>query len=160
MEDNKKKLEELKIEYNLLGYKLPNFQELLDDFDLLKICEKDSGYLLRDIRKTIIEKLSAYLQLFELIINPISPQLFIINLAKQFNEEDKKLIKQIYYEISKLNLFSIKLDTIYIEEKEAEFVKTSFEKWSNLKKQIYDLLDKVDFQNEKTNLGNNSNYFG
>ena len=80
MEDNKKKLEELKIEYNLLGYKLPNFQELLDDFDLLKICEKDSGYLLRDIRKTIIEKLSAYLQLFELIINPISPQLFIINL--------------------------------------------------------------------------------
>lgn len=160
MDDNKKKLEELKIEYNLFKYHLPSFQSLLDDFDLLKVCEKDSGYLLRDIRKTIIEKLNAYLQLFELFLNPISPPLFIISLAKSFNNEDKQLIKQMYNEISKLNLLSMKLDTIYNEEKEAEFIRVSFEKWSSLKKQIYDLLDKIDFETEKSDLSNNSNYFG
>jgi hypothetical protein len=65
-----------------------------------------------------------------------------------------------YNEISKLNLLSLKLDTIYNEEKEAEFIKNSYEKWSFLKKQIYDLLDKINFENEKSNLDNNSNYFG
>lgn len=74
--------------------------------------------------------------------------------------KDKKLIKQMYNEISKLNLLSLKLDTIYNEEKEAEFIKNSYEKWSFLKKQIYDLLDKINFENEKSNLDNNSNYFG
>ncbi|MDD2444797.1 MAG: hypothetical protein PHX15_01515 [Candidatus Nanoarchaeia archaeon] len=160
MEDNKKKLEELRIEYDLFKYNLPSFQSLLDDFDLLKVCEKDSGYLLRDIRRTIVEKLNGYLQLFEFFLNPISPPLFIISLVRYFNNEDKKLIKQMYNEISKLNLLSLKLDTIYNEEKEAEFIKNSYEKWSFLKKQIYDLLDKINFENEKSNLDNNSNYFG
>ena len=140
-------------------YGLPEFKKIAEDFDIEKIAEKESSFLIREVRRAINEKLSAYLHLFETLINPSAPPMFIFSALRGINGEDKEKIKEIYKKISKLQIDVMKLDTIYSEESEVAFVKKSFEEWQELKKTIYNIIEKFDENIGKEDNSKKRSYF-
>ena len=54
----------------------------------------------------------------------------------------------------------MRLDTVYSEQLESEFVNNGFDKWQELKLQILDLLDKIDFDSEDSKTTTKNGYFG
>ncbi len=157
MEDE---LKELKQKYNLVSrkYELPEFDELAEDFDIEKIAEKETSFLLREVRRAINEKIVAYLHLFETFMNPSSAPMFIFSILKNIREEEREKIKEIYQSLAKLQIKVMQLDTIYSEENEAEFIKEAFNNWQIQKKQAHDILEKLDkFESNKED---KRGYFG
>ena len=155
-------IEKLKQDYTKVKEKhnLPEFNRLAEDFDIEKLVEKETSFFLRDIRRAINDKMSSCLHLFETLINPTSPPMFIFSALKNINSEDREKIKKVYKELAKLQFKTLKLDTIYNEEKEAEFVKHCFDVWQGLKKDIFDLLEKFDKEFEQSNNKSKTGYFG
>tara|TARA_Y100000310_G_C20690305_1_gene821770 strand:- start:845 stop:1321 length:477 start_codon:yes stop_codon:yes gene_type:complete len=155
-------LKEIKQEYEKLKqkYKLPEFNQLTEDFDIEKISEKQTSFLLREIRKVISEKLSNYLHLFEAFLNPATPPVFIFTILKNSTEEEKETIKEIYKKLTKLQLITLKLDTIYREKNEAEFIIKANLEWSELKQKSYNLFEKFETKFEEDNNTKKRGYFG
>ena len=63
---------------------LPEFTKLAEDFDIEKIQDKETSFLLREIRRAINEKITAYIHLFENLINPNAPPMFIFSILHSF----------------------------------------------------------------------------
>jgi len=149
-------------EYDELKKKfdLPEWEVLAEDFDVEKICEKETSFFVREIRRAMNEKLSAYLHLFETLINPASPPMFVFSVLRKISNEDKEKIKEIYKKLSKMQLTIMKLDTIYSEENEVAFVKDVFAEWQDLKKQIHKIVEKFDDSFEDDDSASKGRYFG
>lgn len=141
-------------------YGLPEFDSLAEDFDIEKACEKNTSFLLRDIRRTINEKISAYFHLFENFLNPANSSLYVFSLLKNVSEDDRKVIREIYNGISKLQIPSMKADTIYSEKAEADFIILAFNEWQVLKKQIFELMEKFEKGFDDEVSGVSKGYFG
>jgi len=159
MEDELKKFKD---NYNILRkkYSLPEFNELAENFDIEHAIEKETSFVLRDVRKTMAEKITSYMGLFETFKNPAHAPLFIMGILKNAESKDETLMGEIYEKLAKLQLEIIKLDINYSEEKEAEFIKKTSKTWTELKSQIYNLIEKLDkkFLEEKTST--KRGYFG
>jgi len=155
-------IKDLKKDYEKLRrkYALPDFEKFSEDFDIEKILEKESIFLLRDIRRIMNDKLSAYLHLFETLINPSSPPMFIFSILKNIKQEQRKTVKEIYQRLAKIQLEAMKLDTIYDEKKEADFVNNVFKEWQKFKLKINSLLDNFDKKFKQEQNSNNRGYFG
>ncbi len=141
-------------------YELPDFKELSEDFDIEKTIDKESLFLIREIRRTINEKLSAYTHLFETLLNPTATPMFMFSILRGIDEDNKKKIKEVYKKLSKLQIKAIKLDTIYSEQAETEFIENSFNEWQDLKKIIYNIIEKFDENIEEDNSSKERGYFG
>ncbi len=141
-------------------YNLPKFAQLSEDFDIEKVAEKEeTEFLLREIRKAINEKISAYFHLFEMMINPISSQIFIFSLLKNLNEKDTKMVREIYQQLAKLQIKAMQTDIIYKEENEADFISHAFKIWQDLKPKINDIFEKFDKKYNKDDDRNRRGYF-
>lgn len=132
-------------------FNLPKLKDLSEDFEVEKLFEKESDFIIREIRRSITDKISAYLNLFETLINPTSPPMFVFSLLRGLKEEDKPLLREIYKKLSKVQIRAMSLDTIYDEKREAEFVKKTFEEWQELKKQIHEIFLNFEENFEKEN---------
>lgn len=150
----KKTYEKLREKYNL-----PEFEKLSEDFDIEKNIEKESNFILREIRRTISEKISAYLQLFEILINPSAPPMFIFSILRNISKEDKIVIKEIYKTISKMQIEAMRLDVIYKEDAEEKFIKETFDTWQKLKPTIYKLVEEFETNFEEDDASNKKSYF-
>jgi len=160
MEEND--IERLKREYLAIEKKhsLPSFERIQEDFDIEKLSEKEGGFLIRDVRRIIGEKVGAYLHFFETLINPSSPPLFVFSFLKNLSESDKKEIKEIYKELSRMQIKLIRLDTVYNENEESEFVKRAFNDWQKMKKKIVSLVEIFEKEFEKSTVEKGNSYFG
>ena len=145
---------ELKEKYNL-----PKFKKISEDFDIEKVPEKESTFLLREIRRVINEKISAYLHLFETLINPTAPPMFVFSILRNVSQEDKETAKEIYKTLSRTQIEIMKLDTIYSEESEANFVNEIFNTWQKLKLTIYKLIEKFEASLEQDDTSKKRSYF-
>jgi len=134
----------LKEEFDDFEYDLPNFDLLAEDFDIEKVFEKESSFLLREVRKIIVEKLSAYLQLFETFMNPGSSPMFVYNVLRNIDEEGRDLIKGLYKRLSGYQLRAVRLDTVYVEGNEAKFILEAFNDWQKLKHEVYCILERLE----------------
>lgn len=148
----------MKDEYNELPFALPDFNAMCEDFDIEKAFDKDSSYLLREIRKIIMEKLSAYLQLFEMFMNPSSPPMFIFKVLRNVQNGKREEVKEVYEALSKYQLWSVRLDTVYDEKAEAAFVNKAFNEWQHLKTQIYTFIEKLEKAAETKDEGEKRGY--
>ncbi len=155
-------LTSLKEDYSKIEEKfgLPQFQKMMEDFDIEKLLEKEEGLLIRDVRRVVSEKIGAYLHFFETLINPSSPPMFVFAFMKNLSEQNKKEIKAIYRELSKLQIATIKLDTIYDEREELKFIKEAYSVWQNLKKKVYTLVEIFENEFEKNAETKEKSYFG
>ena len=161
-EDCNSPIENLEEEYRELQkkYSLPDFNALNEDFDIERIAEKETDFILKNIRRAINEKLSAYASLFETLTNPQSASMLIFSILKNATSEDKKKIKGIYQELSKLQISIMKLDTIYDEEAEAKFITNANSVWQKSKQEIHNIFEKFEKDFELEGGPKETSYFG
>ena len=121
---------ELKQDYDKLRKErsLPSFDELNYAFDIGKI-ERDSGNLLRDVRKMCSEKISHYLRLLELMLNPSQASPMFLVLLKEVTAQDRKVMDKVFTSFIELEINSYKLDIKSSPEDESAFIKYVYKIW-------------------------------
>lgn len=159
MENDEINIEEL---YNELKQKhnLPEFQKIAEDFDIEKITDKESLFLVREVRRTINEKITAYIHLFETLINPTAPPMFVFSILRNLSTADKDTIKKIYKALSRTQIEVMKLDTIYNEKDEVKFINETFIIWQELKPTIYKLIERFESSFDEDDSSKKRSYFG
>jgi hypothetical protein len=133
-------------------YRLPSFEELNRDFEIEKIQDRETDFLLREVRKGVGEKVGAFLRFFEAVLNPAVAPAFIMSALKNFSSSDKEAIKETYQSLVELELKSIKLDIDYNEKAEAQFILQTVKVWQEIKpnlRVVMDSLSKVNVEGEK-----------
>jgi len=85
-------LENLKEDYKEIQkkYDLPEFERLNEDFQIEKLAEIETDFLVREIRKFMADKFMNYLRFIESILNPVNVQMFVFSIIKSIGEEEKK----------------------------------------------------------------------
>ena len=141
------KLHKLKVQYSSLKkkYKLPEFSKLNEDFEIEKLQEHETDFLLREIRRTMVEKISVVLKFLEIMINPneASPA-FVFAMIKEMKPDMKKSVENMYKELSLVEISSITRDIDYDEKAEAKFIKEHTKKWEATKKDLGLLIKSLD----------------
>ena len=152
---------DLKKEYELLKikYGLPEFELMTQDFDVEKLYDKETLFLAREIRRVINEKITAYTHLFETLINPAGPPMFVFQILKNVSTQDKETMQSIYKTLSKIQLKMMKLDTTYSEKNEIDFINDIFEIWQEVKPKIYSLFESFEKNFENGNISKKQSYF-
>jgi hypothetical protein len=151
--------QEMKKEYLSFKYNLPNFEKLEEDFDLDKISDRNKKFVLLNIRRVMIEKFTNYSQLFEALLNPVSQSRLLLHMLKKIDEEKKIQMKKFCDILIDYQFEAIKLELIYDEKREAKFIISAFEKWENIKKEILEMLDSIDFKAKDSKNNHENNYF-
>ncbi len=136
------KLAQFKKDYAKLRkkYKLPEFRKLNEEFEIERVAEKNTDFLLRGIRGSIERKAESFLKMLEEFINPTFASLASLTLIKSFTDKEKKHIKDGYQNLVGLMLKAAILETDYNEKKEAEFIKEALKMWESTKKGINELM--------------------
>jgi hypothetical protein len=162
--ENKDKtpLEELKEKYFELQkkYSLPEFDGMNKDFGIEKAAEFEGELLIREIRRFIGDRIANYMRLVENLINPVNVPIFVFSMVKVLDEEDKKALSEIYKKLGELEISLVGIDLDFSEEKEAKFIKESFEVWQIIKKDLVKIIEKVKSSKDSKPKKNDKNYFG
>lgn len=155
-------IKRLKENYETLRkkYGLPDFKVLNENFEIENVSIYDTELLLKKIRKQMMEKVYSYLRMFETFLNPSSAPLFILNLIKSFNSEDKELLGKLYKQLGEIEVSSFELEVIYDEKREADFVNKIYTSWMNMSKDILNLTSFIR-KSYNPDIGKqNKSYFG
>ena len=162
MAENKQTLNAVKEEYAILMKKhtLPSFDELNTDFSVEKVVETETDFLIREIRKSLGDKMLGYLRFIESLLNPVNAPMFVFSIVKLLDAEEKKKLSEIYTELAKVEIKFIELDIEFNEKKEAEFITESYVLWQKIKKKLLEIIDKVGKKWDDKSEGNNRGYFG
>ncbi|MDP2628722.1 MAG: hypothetical protein Q8P15_02395 [Nanoarchaeota archaeon] len=162
MKEDKTSLEKLKEKYKEIKKKhgLPSFEDLNKDFGIEKIAEYETDFLIREVRKYIGERSSNYLRFLETILNPVNAPMFVFSFIKLIGSDEKKRLTEIYKELIKEEIKVLELDMEFSEEKEAKFIREYFVFWQKIKKEMLELLVKVNGNWDNKSEGNSKGYFG
>lgn len=155
-------LEDLKKDYAKIQkkYGLPSFEELNEDFQIEKIAESETEILIREVRKFMSEKFSNYFRFVETILHPVNSTMFVFSIVRLIGSEEKSKLTNIYKKLAEAEISLIELDTDFVEEKEADFIKKSYKMWQEIKKDILDVVDVIKKNWDNKLEGNNKDYFG
>ncbi len=155
-------LEEFKKDY--LGiqekYDFPNFEELNQDFQIEKLVDVETDYLVREIRKMVTDKFANYLRFVETFLHPMNTPMFVLSIVKLISVEDKKMLVNIYEKLAKSEMKVVELDLSFSEEKDAKFVKDSYKLWQEIKKDLLMFVKKIEENWDSKPEVNGKNYFG
>jgi hypothetical protein len=156
------KLEELKENYKKIEkeYNLPSFNELNKEFSIEKVSEIETDFLIREIGRVMAEKLSNYLRFVEMILNPVNAPMFIFSLVKSLGEDERRILSNIYKDLTKIELNLIELDVSFSEKKEADFINNSYKTWMNIKKDLLIIIEKIKSSLDNRYENSNKGYFG
>lgn len=155
-------LEDLKKNYKKIQEKhnLPIFEKLNEDFSIEKISEYETDILIREVRKFIAEKFSNYLRFVETILNPVNAPPFIFSVITSINQDDKKILAEIYKKLAKNEVLSIEVDINFSEKIEAEYIKRAYDMWQEIKKDLMKIIEAVKRNWDNKFEANNKSYFG
>lgn len=133
--DHEEDLKKLKEEYKILQqkYKLPSFDELDDEFEIRKI---DTGlFLLKEIRRVILQKLDFSVALIEPILNPSPSSLHSYIETKFFAKQNIEPLFDFYKKV--WHWLHKGISVSYLEEKdEAQWINDVWKAWPEIKKEI------------------------
>jgi len=156
------KLAKLKKDYEKLQnkHKLPDFNRLNEEFEIEKLQERETDFLLRNIRRAMVEKIAVVLRFLEVIVNPTegSAPLYIFSVMKNISSDTKKIVEKVYGTLTAMELNALALDIQYDEKKEVVFINEISKEWSNVKKHLIEITEKLEvvWSHEKSHDG----YFG
>jgi len=139
---------------------LPDFEELNKDFQIEKAAESETDFLIREIRKFVGDKMMNYLKFIESLLNPVNAPMFIFSITKLIDSEEKKKLSEIYNNLLKKEIKFIKLDLEFDEEKEAGFIRESYEFWQEVKKDILKIIENISKKWDNKFEVDNKGYFG
>ena len=155
-------LNELKQRYRKLQekYKLPEFEELNQEFYIEKIAEFETEFLTREVRRFVADKIYNYLRFIETILNPANAPMFIFSVIKSMTLEDKKKFSDIYEKLAEIDLELIRLDVESSEKKDAEFINKVYASWGEIKKELIDVIGRLKNRKNGEEKDRGSGYFG
>ena len=155
-------LEKFKKEYSKLEtkHKLPTFDELNKDFQIEKIAEVESDFLIREIRKAISDKPYTYLRFVETLINPANAPMSVLSLVKTLGSNEKDKLAEVYKKLVRNEAMLIEADIDFSEDKEAKFINETYTMWQEIKKDLLEVLAVVNKSWDNKSETNGKNYFG
>ncbi len=122
-------------QYNLLP-----FEKLNEDFQIEKVSEIETDFVLKEIRENITNKFLNYLRFIESILNPTNSPMFVFAITKTLGTKEREKLTELYKKIAKLEVDLIELDLEYSEKKEAEAIKKYSEMWQEMKKELMGII--------------------
>jgi len=131
---NKMKYEELKNKYNL-----PDLKEIDFEFEI----DKESKFILREIRRKINSKINAYLDILEGIIQPETSSISQMYELNFLSENDKQNALNFYKKLMKISRNSDKIAITLSEEEEAKFINEIYKIWYNIKQEMILIIEKL-----------------
>jgi len=154
-------LEKLKKAFGPLKkkYSLPEFKYLNENFEV-ELVSEDTDTLLKRIRKQIMEKVFWNLRTLETFLNPQSAPIFIFNIIKTLTTKDKEMIGDLYKKLAEYEVEAFRLEAIYNEKAEADFIKSVGKDWKQISEEL-DTLGKSMKENYNLEFKKQSkSYFG
>ncbi len=140
-------------------HKLLGFSKLNALFEVDKI-EHESEYLLRDIRKAIMGKVTEYMKLIEMLLNPTSAPPMFMQFAKHISGDERKLLENIYEKFIKFELNALDIDLEYNESREAEIIRVACNTWVESIPDIRKVLGFMKRNFESSPTKKDRSYFG
>jgi len=136
-------LDKLKEKYKVLQvkYNLPLFEDMNREFQIEKITDFETDFILKEARKYITDKLFGYLRFLESIITPSNAPMFVFAIVKTLGAQERERIMELYKKISKIEVEVIRLDLEYFEQLEAEAVKRYYLFWQEIKKELIEIVE-------------------
>lgn len=155
-------LEGLKEDYKKIQEEngLPNFDKMNEEFNIEKIAETETDFLMREIRKFMADKFMNYLRFVESFLNPVNSPMFVFSIVKSLGAEEKKKLTDVYKRLAKIEMDLVKLDLEFSEEEEADFIKKSYEVWQEIKKEMLIVIEVIKKNWDNKLESNEKNYFG
>ena len=155
-------LERLKTEYLALHnkYGLPSFQKMNEDFYIEKISESETEMLIREVRRTVGERLENYMRLIESLLNPVNVPMFVFSIIKLIGSEEKNKLQEMYKKLIQNEIKFVERDLEFNESKEAAFIRESYELWQEIKKELAKIFEKVEKNWGTKTEESNRGYFG
>ena len=95
---------------------------------------------MRDARKFAIDKISHYVRLIEIMLNPSQASPMFLMLLKEITSKDKKVIEEVFLAFIGLEISSYYLDIESTESTEAELIKQIYSVWVAQKKNLVYLV--------------------
>ncbi len=140
-------------------HELPDLELMYRDFDVGRISDREPTLLAREIRRVMNEKMTGYLQLFEALINPNGPPMFIFKILNKMSDGEKKKVRGFYDVLSMTQLKVMKLDSVYSEKSEVNFINETFRLWQKINQDIYALFESFENKFESSNVPEERSYF-
>lgn len=155
-------LEQLKKSYNLLKekYDLPSFEKLNEDFQIEKVAEYETDFVLREIRENITAKFLNYLRFIESLINPSNGPMFMFAVIKALGAKEKESLTEMYKKIAKIDVDLIELDLEYSEKKEAEAIQKYYDMWQKIRKELIEIVEVIKKNWDAKEENGKGNYLG
>ncbi|MEK6852955.1 MAG: hypothetical protein AABX59_03685 [Nanoarchaeota archaeon] len=141
MPDKDQNLNELKHEYEILRkkYSLPEFNKLNEEFEIERLADKKSDFILRGIRRSILNKSVNFLKFLEEFVNPSMASFASLVIQKSFADKERELVKRCYENLVALELKAAHLEIEYNEKGEVEFIKSTVKDWDDIKSDFKEL---------------------
>lgn len=155
-------LKELKKDFVILQkkYKLPKFEDLNLYFDIERVSEKETDFLLREVRRTIAEKIYLFLRFCEMVLNPSNAPLFMFSIIKNLSQSEKSKLEGLYKKLSKLDIEMMDLDLHYSEKSEAKFISDIYRNWKEINEDLSLIINSFKNSFDKSNDRGIKGYFG
>jgi len=156
------KAEKLYIKLRGKYKQLPEFNKLDFDFEISSIEEKhiNEKYFLRTVRRRVYEKVYYFNSALVTVIAPQSPSIVLAHENKFISNDDRDEIMGVIKKITKLEREYMLLETDYDEAKDADFIKTAFDTWQEVKPPIKRLLTIMKDSWDKKDSFKVGDYFG
>jgi len=161
-ESRKADLANLKKDYTQLEIKycLPNFEQMNNDFQIEKLADVETDFLLREIKRLSSDKFFNYFRFIESLLNPTNAAMFTFSVIKTLGKEEKDKLSELYKKFFKIELEFIEIDINPSEEKEADFIKSFYKEWQIIKKEMLSIMQVVKENWDNKSESNNKGYFG
>jgi hypothetical protein len=160
--DKKSDLAKLKEDYKKLQekYNLPSFEKLNEDFQIEKVAESETDFILREVRRCITDKFFNYLRFIESILTPNNVPMFVFGIIKTLGTREKEKLAELYKKIARVDIDLIELDLQDSEEKEANSIKSYYELWQDIKKELILIVGVIKKNWDVKIEDNGKGYFG
>ena len=151
---------DIKTEYEKLKLRLPKFQDLDGEFEISSLGLKDKGFLLRNIRRRVNDKVIFYCKIIEGLLYPNQSNFIGMFEIKSFNEDEKKNINELYKNLMQYERESLRLDVNPTEKGDVDYINNLWKNWQNFKKEMIRVAEKMKGSWKEEDKSFKDNYFG
>ncbi len=152
---------DIKGDYQKLAkkYKLPDFNEIDLDFEISTIDKK--GFLLREIRRRVFDKIDGIKDVLESIIQPDPNSFSNMYESRVFNQQEINDIYKIYKNLMILYREATIVNLRADEKEEADFINKIFIEWNSIKEKLVNYLEKIKkYWEKETSVKEDLGYLG
>lgn len=135
-------MDDIEKKYNEISgnHSLPGYEDLNREFEIYSV--EESEFLLREIRKKIVEKIDDFLKVLEPVLQP-ETILSDMHECRFFSDSDKREIFSTYKRLKFFEKMSFETSIDENDEKTAKFINSVFSEWSNLKQDVLEVILKL-----------------